>query len=334
MVRFKTPLEGAVTVDDRIKGRVVVSNSELDDLVIARPDGTPTYNFTVVVDDMDMNITEVIRGDDHLNNTPRQINIFQALDAPLPSFAHLPMILGDDGSRLSKRHGAVSVLEYRDTGYLPEALLNYLVRLGWSWGDQEVFSREEMINLFSIDAVNKSASQFNPDKLLWLNQQYLKSVGADRLADDLEPFYRRRGIDSKPPPAREAVADAYRERADTLDDMAERSAWVYRDFEAYDGKADKKFLRPVLADALAAAAEDLASVDDWQADVLHDTVTATAERLGMKFGKLGQPLRVAVCGGSNSPSIGITLALAGREKTLERIRRAIDHIAKKSPPGA
>ncbi|GBE47275.1 glutamate--tRNA ligase [bacterium BMS3Bbin12] len=323
VVRFRNPADGVVMVDDLIRGRVAFQNRELDDLIIARADGTPTYNFTVVVDDHDMGITHVIRGDDHLNNTPRQINILRALEAQPPVYAHVPMILGPDGKRLSKRHGAVSVLQYRDEGYLPEALLNYLVRLGWSHGDQEVFSREEMIRLFDIREVNKAASIFNPDKLLWLNQHYLKTLEPAVVARHLAWHLQRLDLDPAAGPPLEEVVLAQRERAKTLQEMARNSAFLFREPEGYDEKAADKHLgeaqRPILT-ALRAA---LAELDPWTPEAVHATVGGVAEAAGLKLGKVAQPLRVALTGGTVSPPIDVTVYLLGRDRTLARIARAL-----------
>ncbi len=269
VVRFRTPDDGKVVVDDLLRGRVVFENSELDDLVIARSDGTPTYNFSVVVDDIDMGVTHVLRGDDHLNNTPRQINIFNALGAEPPVFAHVPMILGADGSRLSKRHGAVSVLEYRDEGYLPEALLNYLVRLGWSHGDQEIFSIDEMIELFDIGDINKSASTFNPDKLAWLNQHYIKNGDAKRLAEILKSQLEGGGIETENGPDLEGVVEAQRERAKTMAEMAQASQFFYSDFDRYEEKAAAKNLKPATAAGLEAVRDTLADLESWDAAAIH-----------------------------------------------------------------
>ena len=247
VIRFKNPLEGSVIFEDLVRGRINISNDELDDLVIARGDGMPTYNFAVVVDDMDMGITHVIRGDDHVNNTPRQVNIFNALNASLPVFAHVPMIVGSDGQRLSKRHGAVSVLEYRDQGFLPEAMRNYLLRLGWSHGDQEVFSTKEMIGLFDLGEVNRAAAAFDLDKLKWLNQHYIKEADADRLGALLAAGLEARGVEIASGPALRSVADALRERAQTIDELIDKSLYFYSDFDEYDDGAAKKHLRPVAA---------------------------------------------------------------------------------------
>lgn len=323
VIRFKTPLEGVVEIDDMVKGRVVVDNRELDDLIIARADGTPTYNLTVVVDDLDMGITHVIRGDDHLNNTPRQINILRALGAEPPKYAHLPMILGEDGKRLSKRHGAVNVMQYKEDGYLPEALINYLVRLGWSSGDQEIFSREEMIELFSLEGVNRSASTFNPSKLLWLNEQYIKIMNADALAERLR---EKLDIDTSDGPELARVVDALRDRSKTLNDMARAATWFYRDPQHYDEKAAKKQLTPAAADTLTRFAEALDDVGSWNAEILHRFVADFATENNLKMGQVGMPLRVALTGGTNSPDIGITLALIGREAVKRRLKKAAEWI--------
>jgi glutamyl-tRNA synthetase len=327
VIRFRNPDSGLVEVNDLIRGRVVFDNRELDDLIIARGDGTPTYNLTVVVDDMDMGITHVIRGDDHLNNTPRQINILKALGATPPQYAHVPMILGPDGKRLSKRHGAVSVMQYEQDGYLPEALLNYLVRLGWSHGDQEIFSREEMIELFDIADVNKAASSFNPEKLLWLNQHYLKTLPEEDVAQRLQVYLGRIGVeDTAEGPALADVVRVQRERAKTLVEMAETSAFFYRDFEHYEEKAAAKNLTPEAKAPLGELRQQLAALTDWDAAAIHRVIEQTTEKLGLKMGKVAQPLRVAAVGSAMSPSIDITVELLGRKRTLNRIDRALAYI--------
>ena len=327
VVRFRNPLHGAVVVDDIIRGRVLYRNDELDDLVLRRTDGTPTYNLSVVVDDSDMGITNVIRGDDHLNNTPRQINILRAMGKEPPLYAHVPMILGDDGSRLSKRHGAVSVMEYRKQGVLPEALLNYLVRLGWSHGDQEVFSLDEMIELFDLSEVNRAASTFNTEKLLWLNQHYLKNDDPARIARLLSPFMGDIGIDPAPYPPLVDVVRAQQERAKTLVEMAEISAFFYRDFDAYEESAAKKHLKQAAREPLEQVRQALVVIDEWRPEALHQAVVEVATRLGLNLGKVAQPLRVAVVGRAASPGIDITLHLVGREACLRRIDRALTYIA-------
>lgn len=323
VVRFRNPVDGAVVVEDVIHGNVVFENTELDDLIIARSDGTPTYNFCVVVDDMDMKITHVIRGDDHLNNTPRQINMLKALGATLPVYAHVPMILGADGAKLSKRHGAVSVLQYRDDGYLPEALLNYLVRLGWSHGDQEVFTLEEMQQLFDIRDVNKSASAFNPDKLLWLNQQHIMRAAPEYLARYLKPQLAALGIAVTDDDKLAAVAKAQQERAKTLKEMAQNSVFFFADLQGYDEKAAKKNLTTESAPALTAIHARLAALAGWSAAQIHEAVNQVAADLDLGLGKVAQPIRVAVSGTSVSPPIDVTLEVLGRQTVLTRISDAI-----------
>ncbi|MDP6413355.1 MAG: glutamate--tRNA ligase [Arenicellales bacterium] len=326
VIRFKNPLEGSVQFNDAIRGEVVISNEELDDLVIARANGTPTYNFAVVVDDIDMEITHVIRGDDHVNNTPRQINIFKALGAALPIFVHVPMIVGGDGQRLSKRHGAVSVLQYRDEGFLPEAMQNYLVRLGWSSGDQEIFSLDEMISSFDIQAVNRAASAFDIDKLKWLNQHYIKASDSTQLVSLLSDRLKGRGIDVSNGPPVDDVVSALRERAQTLDEMADKSEYFFSDFEDYDANAAQKHLRPVARDMLADVRNRLLAVEPWSADLIHAQVMATVEDYDAKLGKLAQPLRVAVSGTAATPPIDETLLLVGKARTVDRIDRALEFI--------
>lgn len=330
VVRFKNPTQGAVVVEDMIRGRVVFQNSELDDLIIARSDGTPTYNFTVVVDDMDMRITHVIRGDDHLNNTPRQMNMLKALGCTPPLYAHVPMILGPDGSRLSKRHGAVSVMQYREEGYLPEALLNYLVRLGWSHGDQEIFSVEEMIALFDVTKVHSSAASFDPNKLLWLNQHYLKTSDARHVAHHLSHHLGKLGIDPSEGPDLARVVEAQRERAKTLREMAEASAFFYREPATYDPKDAKAHLTKDSERVLSDLRARLAALALWTREAIHETVVGLADAHGVKLGQVAQPVRVAVAGRAVSPPIDVTLELLGREPTLRRLDRALDHIAQQS----
>ena len=328
VIRFRNPDDGEVLIDDRVKGRVVVRNSELDDLIIARSDGSPTYNLSVVVDDLDMRVTHVIRGDDHLNNTPRQMNILKALGAELPIYAHVPMILGADGARLSKRHGAVSVMQYRDEGYLPEALLNYLVRLRWSHGDQEIFSIDEMIALFEIEDINVSASSFNPEKLLWLNHHYLMHADPLHVAHHLRWHLGRLGIDPAAGPDPAEVVKAQRERNKTLADMAKSSVFLYQDFEVYDEKAAQKHLTPDSGLLLADLRDSLAALPAWEKDAIHAAVEQLAQALQVKMGAVAQPLRVAVSGTTVSPPIDVTLALLGKNKTLQRIDQAVAHIQK------
>ena len=327
VVRFKNPLDGEVVVQDLVHGPVVFKNSELDDLIIARSDGTPTYNFCVIVDDADMGITHVIRGDDHLNNTPRQINMLTAFGVAPPAYAHVPMILGPDGAKLSKRHGAVSVLQYEEEGYLPDALLNYLVRLGWSHGDQEVFTREEMIALFDIKDVNKSASAFNPEKLQWLNQQHLVRSSPASIVPHLQSQLRKLGIDCSDQPLLEGVVVAQRERAKTLKEMAANSLFFFRDEVVYDAKSVHKHLTAEAGALLAELSQRLGALPAWTAPAIHDAVNALAMERAMGLGKIAQPLRVAVAGSAVSPPIDATLALLGSERTLNRVRAAIGRCA-------
>ena len=330
VIRFKNPTEGDVVINDLVKGQIVVANKELDDLIIARADGTPTYNLTVLVDDMDMEVSHVIRGDDHVNNTPRQINILKALDAELPHYAHIPMILGDDGARLSKRHGAVSVMQYRDEGYLPEALLNYLVRLGWSSGDKEIFSLDEMIELFDLTAVNVSASTFNTEKLLWLNHQYMMNSDPAHVAHHLSWHMGEQGIDPAQGPDLVDVVKAQRERCKTLVEMAVASRYFYHEFDAYDEKAAKKNFKQGTDEVLQRLMDEFSKLEEWDGEKLHRIVLDTVEVMELKLGKVAQPLRVAVSGAGVSPAIDITLSLLGREKTLTRMIKAIEFIKEKN----
>jgi len=324
VVRFKNPLDGAVVVADAVHGDVVFQNAELDDLIIERSDGNPTYNFCVVVDDYDMKVTHVIRGDDHLNNTPRQMNMLRAMGAEPPVYAHLPMILGPDGTKLSKRHGAVSVLAYREAGYLPEALLNYLARLGWSHGDQEIFSLAEMTALFDIADVNKSASAINPDKLAWINQQHLMRLLPAAVVPELRWQLERLGVNAPDDAVLEAVVLAQRERSKTLKEMAEASRFFFEAPAAYEEKAARKNLTPETAAVLEQARAGLAGVTEWVAAPIHGAIQGLAEAGGIGMGKVAQPIRVAVAGGGVSPPIDQTLAILGREETLARLDRAIE----------
>ena len=324
VVRFRNPLEGKVTIEDAVKGPIVIDNRELDDLVIMRSDGTPTYNLTVVVDDMDMEITHVIRGDDHINNTPRQINILEALGAMRPVYAHLPMILGEDGKRMSKRHGAVSVMQYQEDGYLPEALLNYLVRLGWSHQDQEIFTLDEMRELFTLEAVNRSGSVFDDKKLDWVNQQYLHKADATYLGEMLQPYMTSLEIDTSNGAPLSAVADLLRDRAKTLVEMAESARYFYEAPQSYDEKASAKQFKQATAAVLLDMAERFKSLDQWDGGSIQSAMEACVEALGIGFGKLGQPLRLAVTGGTQSPSMNDTVALIERAEVVARLEKAIE----------
>lgn len=324
VVRFKNPERGTVRVRDLIHGEVVFENEELDDLVLLRSDGVPTYNFSVVVDDSEMGITHVVRGDDHLNNTPRQLNLLDALGIAAPKYAHLPMILGDDGSRLSKRHGAMSVLAYRDAGYLSEAVLNYIARLGWSYGDQEIFSLEELQSLFALDGVNHSAASFDPMKFQWVNQQWIKRATSEMLAERLTPFLEARGFAHDTGASLLDLVDVQRDRATTLDDMADKSRFVFEAPDEYAPKAVRQHFKPGVNRVLQSLTDELESLEIWNVDSTQQAVELTAEKLELKLGKVAQPLRVAVTGDSSSPGIGHTLDLIGREKAMARLRRALE----------
>lgn len=329
VIRFKNPELGTVKWHDLVKGDIEIANAELDDLIIARSDGTPTYNFTVVIDDWDMGITHVIRGDDHVNNTPRQINMLKALGAPIPEYAHVPMILGDDGKRLSKRHGAVGVMQYREDGFLPEALLNYLVRLGWSHGDQEIFSIQEMIDDFDIHHISNSPAAFNTEKLRWLNQHYIKTLPVNTIVQGLQYQYDQLNINTDTGPELDTVVPVMADRVHTLKAMAEQTRCYFEDFDTFDDKAAKKHLRPVAETPLKIVKEKLAQLDSWQAAILHRTVADTANELAIGMGKIGMPLRVAITGSSNSPDLGITLEWVGQQRTLTRIDQALAYMAQR-----
>lgn len=327
VVRFKNPVSGSVVIDDQIKGRIKISNEELDDLIIARSDGVPTYNLTVVVDDMDMGVTHVIRGDDHVNNTPRQINILKALGAQVPVYAHVPMILGPDGRRMSKRHGAVAVTEYRQQGYLPHALLNYLVRLGWSHGDQELFSVDEMISLFDIRDVHKSAAVFDPDKLLWVNYEYMKSATLDELKDHSKPYFHDAGIDIDCQQNWRAVLQANQDRSKTLVELVQRSRFFFMAPEEYEEKAVRKHFKGPVLGVLENVRDRFRKLEPWDAERIHEVIHSVAESLSLGLGKVAQPVRIALAGESISPPIDQTLAILGKQETLERLEKAIRFVA-------
>lgn len=318
VVRFKNPTEGSVEFHDLIRGDLSFANNELDDLIIARTDGSPTYNFTVVVDDYDMKITHVIRGDDHINNTPRQINILRALGATPPLYAHVPMILGSDGKRLSKRHGAVGVMQYREEGILPEALINYLVRLGWSHGDQEIFSKQELVDYFAIEDINRAPAAFNHDKLLWLNQHYLKTGDHDVIAKELAWHFDKLGVNYEQGPALVDVVKLQVERTKTLKDMAQVSRYFY---EPVSYPVDVcQHLNAELVPALTAFADQIATLCVWSKEAIHEVLAKTVETYQLKMGKFAPAVRLAVTGGSVSPSIDATICLIGQEKAVKRIR--------------
>ncbi len=325
VIRFRNPDEGEVVMDDLVKGTVIVHNTELDDLVLMRADGVPTYNFGVVVDDLDMSITHVIRGDDHVNNTPRQINIFKALGAALPKFAHVPMILGPDGEKLSKRHGAVSVMQYFDDGYLPEALVNYLARLGWSHGDEEVFSREQLVEWFDLEHISKSAARFDPQKLLWLNAHYIKQAGDARLAGLVRPFLLRDGADPERGPALEKVVALLKERVNTIEELADAAVYFYRPLEPTAELRTQHYSAEAIA-ALSALATRLEAIE-WSRPAIGAAVKAVAEEHKLKMPKIAMPLRVMVTGETQTPSIDATLELIGRDESLARMRRELAQAA-------
>ncbi|MEL0611038.1 MULTISPECIES: glutamate--tRNA ligase [Vibrio] len=330
VIRFRNPKEGSVVFDDQIRGRIEISNSQLDDLIIRRTDGAPTYNFVVVVDDWDMGITHVVRGEDHINNTPRQINIYEALGAPVPTFAHCAMILGDDGAKLSKRHGAVSVMQYRDEGFLPNALNNYLVRLGWSHGDQEIFSQEEMIEFFSLKAISKSASAFNTEKLLWLNNHYIKTSEPEYVAKYLQWHLDAQKIDTTNGPAITEVIKLVGERCNTLIELAEQSRYFYEDFSEFEAGAAKKHLRGVAKGPLELALAKVEALEDFTtANIKDGVIAAVCEELEIGMGKIGMPLRVAVTGGGQSPSVDAVMELVGKERVIARIKMALEFIAER-----
>jgi glutamyl-tRNA synthetase len=326
VVRFKNPVDGDVVIDDLVKGQIVISNTELDDLIIARSDSSPTYNFCVVVDDADMKVDYVIRGDDHINNTPRQINMLKALGIEPPKYAHLPMILGGDGQRLSKRHGAVSVMQYREEGFLPEALLNYLVRLGWSHGDQEIFSLDEMIELFTLEKCNRAASAFNRDKLLWVNHQYIMNSDPAHVAHHLSYHLGTLAIDPSTGPDIIEVIKAQREKAKTLVDLAKVCEFYYRDPQEYDEKSAKKAFNAEAAVVLAKLREALAAMDEWSREAIHATLQQVVDQLGVGFGKVGMPARLAITGGAPSPDLDLVMQLVGKEEALRRLDKAIEFI--------
>ena len=330
-IRFKMPCEGQTVVEDLIRGKIVFENNQLDDLIIMRSDGTPTYNFTVVVDDVDMKITHVIRGDDHLNNTPKQLHIYKALGYDIPLFAHLPMILGSDKTRLSKRHGATSVMAYKDMGYLPDALVNYLVRLGWSYGDKEIFSREELIKYFSFENVGKAAAVFNPEKLLWLNSQYIINTPAEKLAGLVIPFLVKENIISEGQDLnKEWLSKAIgtlKERSKTLIELANSLRYYIAEEIEYDEKARAKFLNEKSRDLLIELNDRLTSVTDFSTQELEKIFKEIIEKHNIKLGSLAQPVRVAMTGGTESPGIFEVLEIVGKEKTLKRLEKAIKAIA-------
>jgi len=325
-IRFKAPQQGETVVDDLIKGRVTFANEELDDLIILRSDGAPTYNFVVVVDDALMGITHVIRGDDHLNNTPRQIHLYGALGYPIPAFAHLPLILGEDRTRLSKRHGAASVTAYQEMGYLPHALVNYLTRLGWSYGDQEVFSLQELIEKFSLEGAGRSAGIFNPDKLLWLNAHYIKEGDPQEIARQLIPFLQQRGIKTELNERLVKVVQGLQPRAKTLAEMAEMAEFYFRDDFPYDEKGSRKFLRPELSPFLTSLLEEFRGSENFDEVDLERRFRRLSEQQGLKLNQAAQGVRVALTGKTVSPGLFEVMEGIGRERVIKRLERALGYI--------
>lgn len=323
VVRFKNPESGRVRWIDLVHGEMIFENDELDDLILIRADGTPTYNFTVVVDDADMRITHVLRGDDHINNTPRQINIFSALNSVFPQYGHLPMLLGQDGERLSKRHGSVSVMQYRDEGYLPQALLNGLLRLGWSYGDQEIFSREEMIRYFETRSIQKSPAIFNPEKLLWLNQHYIKTLPAEEVAPHLAWQMRELNINLDQGPNLSDLIQVQSERVKTLKEMAEQSRYFYDLNEVGDSFLAEKFLKKEYSAALACLVKKLNSIPRWEKISLHQILNETVQEMNLKLGMIGPAIRFALTGNSVSPALNLVLYLLGKTKSIDRLEQAL-----------
>ncbi len=334
VVRFMNPITGSVSFSDKVRGSITVDNGELDDLIIIRTDGTPTYNFSVVVDDLDMEITHVIRGDDHLNNTPRQINIFAALGAPMPTYAHVPMIMGHDGQRLSKRHGSASVLKYENEGFLPEAINNYIVRLGWSSGDQEIFSIDEMIEKFDIVNVNRAPSAFSIEKLRWLNQHYIQIANTSRLEKMLSARLKNQQINTHSGPPLTEVINVLRKRVETLEELTTKSLYFFEEFGDYDQNAAKKHLRPVILPVLIDLLELLKDLNDWKVESIHNLISKVAEKHDLKLGKVAQPLRVLVSGVAATPPIDETVALIGKNKTIRRLEDGLNYIRKRSEKNA
>ena len=325
-VRFRCPETGSTMFHDLIKGNIVINNEELDDLIIERRDGYPTYNFAVVVDDAEMGITHVLRGDDHVNNTPKQILLYEALEYAVPQFAHVPMILGSDKTRLSKRHGATSVMAYKDMGYLPEALVNYLVRLGWAHGDQEIFRKEELVDLFTLESVGRSAAVFNPDKLLWLNQHYIKEYSADRLTEEMFPFWDSL---TKVPVEKSFALNIIHDlqgRAKTLVELAEGSRFYFQEDLAYEEEAIRKFFTSKAGEHLEAIARGITDLTDYTKEGIEAFLRELVKKYGVSLKDVAQPLRVALTGKTVSPGIDDVMVTLGKEKTIARLRKAVDFI--------
>lgn len=329
VVRFKSPQTGEVKFNDHVRGEITVANSELDDLVIARADGMPTYNFCVVIDDADMGVTHVIRGDDHINNTPRQINICKALGMPVPEFAHVPMIFGDDGARLSKRHGAVSVMQYKEDGYLPEAVLNYLVRLGWSHGDQELFSKAEMVELFELSGVNKAPSAFNTTKLDWINQQYMQQADTARLAELLNQRLLALNVNIEENIDLAAIIEMFKDRAHTINELADMGLFLLQPLTAYDEKAEKKAFKESAIEPLKAVIAKCQAITDWSAADLHQLIADVVAELEVGFGKVGMPVRLALSGQAQGPANDVIMQVLGQVESINRLELALAHLEAK-----
>ncbi|ABF13944.1 glutamate--tRNA ligase [Candidatus Palibaumannia cicadellinicola] len=326
VVRFRNPQQGYVIFNDLIRGKIKYNNQELDDLIICRTEGIPTYNFCVIIDDLDMKITHVIRGEDHLNNTPRQINILKAIGARVPEYAHLSMIIGHDGKKLSKRHSAVGVMQYRDQGFLPEALLNYLLRLGWSYGNQEIFSLDEMKKLFSLNTVKKSASLFDQQKLLWYNHFYIKTLSTDYIAQHLLFHLKQMGINPYMGPALADIVTLFRTRCKTIKDMASSCLYFYKDFEQFDHQAAIVYLKPVATKKLQTVQAKLTNQTNWTLESIQDILQQTAHELKVSMEAISMPLRVAVTGTSQSPAIDRIIHVIGKSRSLKRIDMALKYI--------
>ncbi len=331
VIRFKAPVLGTTMLEDVIKGNIAFQNEELDDFIIARSDGSPTYNFVVVVDDITMGINTVLRGDDHVMNTPRQILLYKALNSPLPTFGHVPMVLGSDRARLSKRHGAMSVTAYRDMGYLPDAFINYLVRLGWSYGDQEFFSREELVEKFSLENIGRSAGIFNPEKLLALNADHIKATPPDELITYLAPFLKAKGYRFQKGPFMENAIRTLNARSKTLKDMADDAGFYFIDTVSYDEKAAKKFFKPASLEPLVLLLEQLEALDEFKETDLENAFKAVMEKTGLKLGKIAQPVRLALTGKTASPGIFEIIEIIGKNRVLARIKDAIKFIGDREP---
>jgi len=333
VIRFKAPISGTTVLEDVIKGNIVFQNEELDDFIIARSDGSPTYNFVVVVDDITMRINTVLRGDDHVMNTPKQILLYNALNSPLPTFGHVPMVLGSDRTRLSKRHGAMSVTAYRDMGYLPDAFINYLVRLGWAYGDQEFFSRDELVEKFSLENIGRSAGIFNPEKLLALNADHIKATPPDELIKSLSPFLKEKGYSFHKGPFIKNVIRTLNARSKTLKDMADDAGFYFTDSISYDEKAAKKFFKPASLEPLVFLAEQLEVLDEFNETDLENAFKAVMEKTGLKLGKIAQPVRLALTGRTASPGIFEIIEIIGKDRVLSRIKDAIKFVKDREPIG-